>query len=280
MLPSETPAAYEHKAMYASAAETKVFYHTCKSKCCPSCGNRGTLLWQREQWSTLPDVPFVGIVLTMPNLFWPVFKTHRRLQHDLPALGAAGVQHWAWNRYRIRLCVIVIQHTFGGHLNYNPHLHMLASAGGLKTSEASWVQSLDFDRDEIMSLWRFAVASYLTSAHRDGLLEKSLLPVNFDGLVLVQARRRWNIHITSRMSKKHFLGYAGRYIRRLPKTTSSSAGDRTLFTLSRMRAVHEGRRTISILSREVTKGRWQQPDCVPRTKPRMRIGLILAGAAG
>jgi hypothetical protein len=32
----------------------------------------------------------------------------------------------------------------------------------------------------------------------------------------MQARRRWNAHITSQMSKKHFLGYAGRYIRRLP----------------------------------------------------------------
>ena len=29
--------------VYASAAAEKVFYHTCKSKCCPSCGNRGTL---------------------------------------------------------------------------------------------------------------------------------------------------------------------------------------------------------------------------------------------
>jgi hypothetical protein len=202
--------------VYASAAETKVFYHTCKSKCCPSCGNRGTLLWQREQWATLPDVPFVGIVLTMPDLFWPFFKTHRRLQHDLPALGAAVVQHWAWNRYRVRLCVIVIQHTFGSHLNYNPHLHMLASAGGLKTAEATWVRQLNFDREEIMGLWRFAITSYLTKAHRDGLLESSLVPEGFDRMICKQARRRWNLHITPQMSKRHFLGYAGRYIRRLP----------------------------------------------------------------
>ena len=29
---------------------------------------------------------FVGIVLTMPDLFWPVFQAHRHLQHDLPTL--------------------------------------------------------------------------------------------------------------------------------------------------------------------------------------------------
>ena len=202
--------------IYASGAGEKVFYHTCKSKCCPSCGNRGTLLWQREQWFTLPDIPFVGIVLTMPDVFWPVFKTHRHLQHDLPRLGAAVLQQWAWSRYRVRLGGMVIQHTFGGRLNHNPHLHIMVSAGGLKRCEAQWVRSIVFHREEIMQLWRFAVSSYLWKAHRDGLLCISFLPNEFGDLILEQVERRWNIHITAQMSKKHFLGYAGRYIRRLP----------------------------------------------------------------
>jgi len=202
--------------VYTSAAGEKVFYHTCKSKCCPSCGNRGTLLWQREQWCTLPDIPFVGIVLTMPNVFWPIFQAHRRLQRDLPALGAAVLQQWAWTRYRVRLCGIVIQHTFGGRLNYHPHLHIMVSAGGLKSAEARWVESLQFDRTQIMELWRFAVCSYLWKAHRDSLLQPSSLPEEFNDLILRQTQRRWNIHITRRMSKAHFLRYAGRYIRRLP----------------------------------------------------------------
>jgi hypothetical protein len=109
-----------------------------------------------------------------------------------------------------------IQHTFGGRLNHNPHLHIMVSAGGLKTGEACWVRSIEFDREEIMKLWRFAVISYLWKAHRDGLLCASSLPEEFDDLILEQVARRWNIHITAQMSKKHFLGYAGRYIRRLP----------------------------------------------------------------
>jgi hypothetical protein len=202
--------------VYASAGEEKVFYHTCKSKCCPSCGNRGTLLWQREQWFTLPDIPFVGVVLTLPDVFWPMFKAHRHLQHDLPALGAAALQQWAWGRYRVRLGGMVIQHTFGGRLNHNPHLHIMVSAGGLRIAEAGWQKSIKFDREEIMSLWRFAVTSYLWKGHRDGLLRKSSLPAEFNDLIVEQAQRRWNVHITAQMSKKHFLGYAGRYIRRLP----------------------------------------------------------------
>jgi hypothetical protein len=203
--------------VYASAVAEEVFYYSCKSKCCPSCGNRGTLQWLLEQRAALPDVSFVGIVLTMPPVFWPVFKAHRHLQHDLPALGAAVLQHWAWNLYRVRLHIIVIQHTFGGRLNHFPHLHMMVSAGGLKPAQASWVEPLEFDRKQIMILWRFAVTSYLWKANRDGLLRKSSLPEEFNEAIHEEVQRDyWHIHLTPKMSKKHFLGYAGRYTRRLP----------------------------------------------------------------
>ena len=61
----------------------------------------------------------------------------------------------------VRLCVMVIPHTFGGRLNYYPYLHMMVSAGGLNPADAHWVKSLEFDREQIMSLWRFAVTSYV-----------------------------------------------------------------------------------------------------------------------
>src|SRR5271156_5461047 len=146
---------------------------------------------------------------------WPIFQAHRHLEHDLPALGASVLQQYAWNRYRVRLYVVV-QHTFGGRLNYHPHLHIMVSSGGLNESVCGWVQSIEFDRQQIMELWRFAVTSYLWKASRDSLLRSPTVPVEFNDLVLGQIQRRWNIHITRQMTKQHFLGYAGRYIRRLP----------------------------------------------------------------
>jgi Putative transposase len=92
----------------------------------------------------------------------------------------------------------------------------MVSAGGLNLVEARWVESLELDQEQIMSLWRFAVCSYLWKARRDGLLHLSSLPEEFNDVILRQTQRRWNIHITRQMSKRHFLRYAGRYIRRLP----------------------------------------------------------------
>ena len=31
--------------VYASSTEQKVVHHTCKSRTCPSCGHRATILW-------------------------------------------------------------------------------------------------------------------------------------------------------------------------------------------------------------------------------------------
>ncbi|HMH01230.1 MAG TPA: transposase zinc-binding domain-containing protein, partial [Terriglobales bacterium] len=60
--------------VYVSETEEKLVFHTCKSRTCPSCGYRATLLWQREEWASLPDIPYAGIVLTMPDVLWTIFQ--------------------------------------------------------------------------------------------------------------------------------------------------------------------------------------------------------------
>jgi hypothetical protein len=201
--------------VFASDREERIVPHTCKSKACPSCGNRGTLDWQRTRWQDLPDIPFLGITFTMPNHLWPIFKAHPALQHDLPALGAAAIERWAWSRYKVRLYVLVVQHTFGSRLNYHPHLHIMVSAGGLRHG-TEWLPTIEFHQEEVMTLWRYAVTDYLEKAYKRGLLMIESTPNRFSDLLDWQRRRRWNIHLSSTMNKRHFLGYAGRYIRRLP----------------------------------------------------------------
>src|SRR5439155_5303845 len=85
--------------VYASETEEKLVYHTCKSRACPSCGHRATGLWQREQWTALPDMPYAGGIPTMPDVLWPIFQQNRHLLRDLPPLGAAAIQQWGKARY-------------------------------------------------------------------------------------------------------------------------------------------------------------------------------------
>ena len=77
---------------------------------------------------------------------WPIFRQNRHLLHDLPALAAAVIQQWVKAKYGVRVLIVVVPHTFGRHLNFNAHLHVMVSAGGLKESEDRWITPLRFNR--------------------------------------------------------------------------------------------------------------------------------------
>jgi hypothetical protein len=202
--------------VYASDTEQKIVHHTCKSRACPSCGHRATKLWQREQWAALPDIPYAGVVFTMPDVLWPIFRENRHLLNDLPVLGAAVIQQWAKERYGVQLLVMVVRHTFGRHLNFNSHLHILVSASGFCEQEGRWIPSLLFDKKALMHRWRYAVITYLRKALHAHLLNSSSSPAGLKRILTRQYERWWNIYIDRFKSKEHFLRYAGRYVRRPP----------------------------------------------------------------
>jgi hypothetical protein len=202
--------------VYSSETEEKVVCYSCKSKACPSCGQRRTLEWQREQWAALPDIPYTSVVFTMPDLLWPIFQRNRQLIPDLAALGAAVIEEWARNRYGVEVAIMAVTHTFGRHLNFNCHVHLLVSSGGLKEVNSRWIQSLRFDKRELMELWRYAVVNYLGDALRSNELSSDQSVQELNALLQQQSQRRWIIDIRGFVSKDKFLRYAGRYVRRPP----------------------------------------------------------------
>lgn len=202
--------------VYASSTEQKIVPHTCKSRACPSCGYRATRLWQRQMWSALPDVPFAGVVFTMPDVLWPIFRRNRHLSDDLPALGAAVIREWAKDVNQVCPMILVVRHTFGRHLNFNPHLHILVSAGGLRIGTEKWSSGLHFDKAALMKRWRFALITYLREALRKGLLQSDLTPLVMRSVLTSQYERWWNVDVQPCASKEHFIRYAGRYVRRPP----------------------------------------------------------------
>ena len=202
--------------IYASETEQKIVPHTCKSTACPSCGHRATKLWQWEQWAALPDIPYVGITLTMPDVLWPIFRDNRHLLHDLPAIGAAVIQQYLKTRHCVRGLVMVVLHTFGRRLNFNSHLHALVSAGGLGESDGCWIPRLQLDKQALMRTWRYAVITYLREALNAGILRSDFPTTGLRRILTTQYERWWNIHLARFTSKAQFLRYAGRYTRRLP----------------------------------------------------------------
>jgi hypothetical protein len=203
--------------IYASSSERKIVPHTCKSRACPSCGHRATILWQREQWAALPDLPYTGITLTMPDVLWGFFKNNRYLLKDLPAIGATVVQQWAKTEHHAQVLVLVVRHTFGRHLNFNPHLHIMVSSGGFRESKTEWIPELKCDRSVLMQRWRYGVIAYLRAALRAGLLKTEKTVSQVELLLDMKEQDWWDINVSHKLqTREHFLKYAGRYVRRPP----------------------------------------------------------------
>jgi hypothetical protein len=113
------------------------------------------------------------------------------------------------------LDIDVIQHTFGRHLNFNCHLHILVSGFGLRKLENRFVP-VRLDADEIMGWWRDAVTLYLQKVAELGQLQSALSTDALRAGLVSQGRRKWNVHIARFKSKEQLLHYAGRYVRRPP----------------------------------------------------------------
>jgi len=206
--------------VFASTTSQKIVYHTCKSRFCPSCGARNAGIWQAKLAVAIPDIPYREINFTMPPVFWSLFQQNRDLLNDLPALGARAIEYWANARQSARVILMVVQQTYGGFLNFYPHLHTLVSAGGLDEARPQWIRDLEFAnkecRHELMLAWRFALLAYLDAAIQANTLKSER---SADELALVlhaESKRDWNIFVSRKVHKEIVIDHIGRYIRRPP----------------------------------------------------------------
>src|SRR5262245_52368393 len=206
--------------IFAGPGEVKVVCHTCKSRFCPSCGAREGAIWQEKVRAAIPEMKYQEINFTMPQEFWPLFQQNRHLLNDLPALGARAIEYWAKARYGARVILMVVQQTYGGLLNFYPHLHTLVSAGGLDESRARWINSLEFNREEhrheLMLTWQYALLRYLDSAIGANAIRSDLGVSELRDVLLSQAKRWWNTFVGRKVSKAIVIEHIGRYIRKPP----------------------------------------------------------------
>jgi hypothetical protein len=206
--------------VFASTTEQRIVYHTCKSRFCPSCGMRAAGLWQAKLETAIPLTAYQEINLTMPQVFWPIFQQNRELLNDLPAVGARAIEYWAKVRHNARVILMVVQQTYGGFLNFYPHLHTLVSGGGLDETNVRWIDNLEFakkeHRHELMLAWRFALLGYLNAAIRVNRLKSDRSADELACILQTEGKRIWNIFVSRAVHKRTVIDHIGRYLRKPP----------------------------------------------------------------
>ena len=117
----------------------------------------------------------------------------------------------------------VVLHTFGSDIKFNPHFHVLITAGGLRLDKKKWKNAPDnylMPEAGLKKRWRFNVINGIIKANNENKLTMPLLSktnewLNIRAVVSVISKLSWYIFIGTRLTEARIsIKYIGRYTKR------------------------------------------------------------------
>lgn len=197
-----------------------VWYNACRHRSCPRCAFIRVRRWLARQAEVLLGCAHYHVIFTIPhelNLLWPcnyallgdlLFASARAALFEL----AADPRHLG-----ARVGAIIALHTWGQQLSRHPHVHCLATAGGVD-AKGAWVPTRRkgfLPAEPLKQLFRGKYIDGVRALARAGRLR---LPpgwgeADLHRLLSPLQHKRWNVHIRERYSNPSgVLNYLGRYL--------------------------------------------------------------------
>ena len=190
--------------------EFELVHFGCNSRVCTHCGKRFTDRWADSNARKTFDVKHRHVVLTIPEELRPVFYEDRTLLKvlmDCAINTVSDVLEWKLN-YKAIPGVIVVLHTYGKDMKFNPHLHCLVTEGGFKNN-GMWVDMHYFPYKMLRRSWQYQLLTCLKEELEDSIENQKFIDSLFKKYpkgFYVRARDTIN-------NKKGMIKYIGRYIR-------------------------------------------------------------------
>lgn len=192
----------------------KKFPIRCKGKFCPTCAVGEAQNWAEVTANDMYHAIHRHVVLTIDEGLRPIFAMHRYREALLKGLmdEAARIVTDCFRKQKAG--AIVALHTFGSKLEFNPHIHLLVTMGGV-TKDGKWEEYNYLPFVKLRKVWQTVVLKLIrrTLSQRAKAKVQPLLQAaynnNPDGFYVHAPKQ-------SRTDVKATLGYIGRYMKRGP----------------------------------------------------------------
>lgn len=185
--------------------------YRCKGRFCTTCSCGETEEWSRLLEQDVFQVNHRHVIMTIDEGLREVLLKHRSLLKEFMNEAVRLVKEYFEKKHKVTPGIIAGLHTFGSRMNFNPHVHMLVTMGGMK-QDGEW-KSYDFIPFEMLrKQWQTVVLKLIRkqlSPEDKKLVQARLQKAysdNGEGFYVYAPKQKGNV--------KAQLGYIGRYIRR------------------------------------------------------------------
>jgi hypothetical protein len=192
-------------------------YRACGNRHCPACGHADALLWlARQQRLLLPGVTYHLVTFTVPEALRRPIRAHPRELLPLLFEASSSALQDLCREPRFLGAVpalTAVLHTWTRQMLYHPHVHFLASGGGLDASGA-WREASPAFLVPVRAL-----SSIFRARLRDALRDRQ--PALFAAIQPGVWRKPWVVHSKPVGSGEKALAYLARYIFRVALADSA-----------------------------------------------------------
>lgn len=231
----------QHSEWYASS---------CGDRHCPNCLGSRQAKWSEQVCQRLPDCPHFHVVFTVPEEFHEFFASNYRVGGDLLFWAAAEtLKTFQHNHWKMDGAFFGVLHTWGGALNWHPHVHFLVSAGGRRLADGRWAQTRRnylFPVRAMSQVFRGIILGKIEALEAETEL---CWP---EGIESLEARRDWRLKLATKgwnIFSRATLGNTRAVVRYLARYTS-----RIAISNRRITSVDEAEETVSFEWKDYRNG--------------------------
>jgi hypothetical protein len=199
----------------------RVWYNSCKHRCCPQCAYHQVEQWLAAQKGRLLACDHYHVVFTLPRELHALWRFNRRLFADLLFRAARDTLFTLLRDPRYLGAtpgVIIALHTWGRTLCLHPHVHCLVTGGG-GTDAGAWKPvrgGFLLPVRVVAALFRGKLLAMVRAAlHRGTLrLPDGARPQGVLNELNRLGRIRWNVYLKERYPHgRGVVTYLGRYLK-------------------------------------------------------------------
>jgi hypothetical protein len=191
--------------------EMRMVPYRCKSRFCTTCSCGETEEWSRIMAAEVIQVNHRHVIFTIDEGLREIFERYRFLLKEFMDEAVRIVQEYFKKKHKVTPGIIAGLHTFGSRLNFNPHVHMLVSMGGMKES-GEWKVYDFIPFTMLRKQWQTVVLKLIRRRLTEEQKEKAqpllqaAYKANAEGFYVYAPKQKGNVQFQ--------LQYIGRYMRR------------------------------------------------------------------